>query len=65
MTNKEAIQKAVRERDARLAGQWVERMRTIGANYDDCQKRATQLTGISADDWETLMEEADALEASS
>jgi hypothetical protein len=65
MTFADAIKKAVATKDAALAGKWADRMRGLGANYDDCRAAAQRLTGISADDFETLMEEADDAEAAS
>ena len=59
MTNADAIKKAVATRDAKLFGQWIDKMRGIGATYANCLERAQKLTGISADDFETLAEEAD------
>lgn len=63
MTNADAIRKAVATGDARLAGQWADRMRAIGATYNDCRDRAIKLTGCSAADFEALMQEADESEA--
>ncbi len=65
MTYADAIKKAVATRDAKLFGQWVDRMRGIGATYANCLERAQKLTGISTEDFETLVEEADEAEAAS
>lgn len=59
MTNADAIRKAVATSDARLAGQWVDRMRAIGATYANCRDHAIKLTGCSAETFEELMQDAD------
>jgi hypothetical protein len=63
MTFADAIKQAVATKDAALAGKWADRMRGLGATYADCQAAAARLTGISAEDFETLMEDADYAEA--
>ena len=59
MTNADAIRQAVATGNARLAGQWVDKMRAIGATYANCRDRAIKLTGCTAEDFEGLMQEAD------
>lgn len=65
MTNADAIREAVATGNARLAGQWADRMRAIGATYANCRDRAIKLTGCSAETFEGLMQEADAIESAS
>jgi hypothetical protein len=63
MTVAESIKEAVRTGDAKLAGRMVDLLRfKKGASYEEIYRMAHRLTGISPDDWEQLMYEADAPE---
>jgi hypothetical protein len=60
MTIKEAMQKAVREGNATLAGRICDKMRfELGATYSDIEARFRHNTGCTAADFEALMYHAD------
>lgn len=63
MTIKEAMQKAVTERNAVLAGRICDKMRfELGANYNDIESRFIKNTGCTKADFESLMYWADTQE---
>lgn len=60
MTIKEAMQQAVRDMNARLAGRIADKMRfELGATYSDIEARFIKNTGCTAADFESLMYYAD------
>jgi len=60
MKLKDAVKKAVKERDIPEIGNIVEFMRfKLGFNYDDCFAFFNKQTSISQNDFEDLMYEAD------
>ena len=60
MTIKEAMQKAVREGNAVLAGRICDKMRfELGANYKQIEARFVANTGCTPADFESLMYYAD------
>ena len=60
MTIKEAMQKAVKEGNATLAGRICDKMRfELGATYADIEARFIRNTGCTASDFEALMYYAD------
>jgi len=61
----EAVKIAVEQGDAKRAGRIAEKLRNVGATYKDVLEFAQRHTGISAHDWESLMYDADELDARS
>ena len=59
MTYADAVKKAVAEHDPALAGRFVDRMRGLGATYEDCYQAAARHTGIGRAEWEGLMLESE------
>ena len=60
MTIKDAMIKAVTERNATLAGRICDKMRfELGATYNDIETRFVQNTGCTKSDFEMLMYYAD------
>jgi hypothetical protein len=60
MTAREQLQKAVRERDATVAGAIADQLRFVyGLNYDQTFELVKDWTGLDAAEWATLMSEAD------
>lgn len=63
MTIKEAMQKAIREGNAVLAGRIADKMRfELRATYQDVESRFIKNTGCSASEFESLMYYADTQE---
>ncbi len=60
MMIKEAMQKAIREGNATLAGRICDKMRfELGATYNDIESRFIKNTGCTKSDFELLMYYAD------
>ena len=60
MTLGEALKRAIEERNHRMAGRIVDRLRfSHGWNYQKTYGLAQKLTGIDLAEWDALMEAAD------
>ena len=59
-TFEQTLREAIERRDVRRIGQLVDALRfRAQASYAKCYELATRLTGISPDEWDELLYEAD------
>ena len=62
MTLKDAIKKAVRERDAQAALSIAEHCRSSGMNYDGTYAWVRKHTDIALPEWDALLYEAETVD---